>query len=70
MSALQSYRAIMLDVGDEDRLEAVNSRMAAELERLDIDHRYEIYEGDHGNRVGSRFIEQVLPFFAAHLDAE
>jgi len=68
--ALSQYRAITLDVGDEDGLEATNTQMSAALERLDIDHGYEIYPGNHGNRVGQRFIDNVLPFFAEHLDRE
>lgn len=68
--ALQSYAAIHLDVGDEDGLEATITQLEAALTRLNIEHAYEIYEGDHGNRVGQRFIDNVLPFFAEHLTAE
>lgn len=65
--ALKSFRGIMLDVGNEDGLEDSNTRFAAALERLGVEHRYEIYPGNHGNRVGARFIEKVLPFFAEKL---
>jgi S-formylglutathione hydrolase FrmB len=68
--ALKKYRAIMLDVGDEDRLEATNTQLAAALTRLGVEHGYEIYDGTHGNRVGERFVDDLLPFFAEHLDAE
>lgn len=66
--ALKSFRGVMLDVGNEDGLEDSNTRFAAALERLGVEHRYEIYQGNHGNRVGARFIEDVLPFFAESLD--
>ena len=65
---LQGYRAIALDVGDKDSLVDSNSRLSAALERLGVAHGYEIYDGDHGNRVGQRFREEVLPFFTQHLD--
>jgi len=68
--ALKSFRAIMLDVGNEDGLEAANTQLAAALTRLDVAHGYEIYEGNHGNKVGLRFVGNVLPFFAGQLDAE
>jgi len=65
--ALAQYRAIALDVGDEDGLAATNTQLDAALTRLGIKHSYEIYAGNHGNRVGQRFIDNVLPFFAEHL---
>lgn len=68
--ALKSFAGIMLDVGDEDTLEATNTRLDEALTRLGVEHGYEIYEGDHGNRVGQRFVDELLPFFAGHLDSE
>lgn len=67
--ALQQYKAIMLDVGDKDGLEATNTQLDAALTRLGITHGYEIYDGDHGNRIGERFVSELLPFFAQHLQA-
>nr|PZN62240.1 MAG: esterase [Pseudomonadota bacterium] len=67
---LKSYRGIMLDVGDQDGLLAGNTRFSEALTRLGVAHQYEIYEGNHGNRVGARFIGKVLPFFESHLDAQ
>src|SRR5690606_3559571 len=68
--ALKSFRAIALDVGDEDALEAANTQLAAALARLQVPHHYEIYAGTHGNRVGQRFVERLLPFFAEQLASE
>lgn len=65
--ALRQYRAIFLDVGNEDGLEATNTQLDAALTRLGIEHAYEIYAGDHGNRVGQRFIDNLLPFFTGQL---
>jgi enterochelin esterase-like enzyme len=65
--ALKSFRAIAMDVGNEDGLEATNSQFDAALKRLGVDHTYEIYPGNHGNRIGARFTGNVLPFFAKHL---
>ena len=68
--ALKQYQAIMLDVGDKDGLVTTNTQLDAALTRLGIAHGWEVYDGDHGNRVGSRFIEKLLPFFSEHLDKE
>jgi S-formylglutathione hydrolase len=66
--ALQSLKALALDVGDKDSLEATNTQLDAALTRLRVPHSYEIYEGDHGNKVGLRFVDELLPFFARHLE--
>lgn len=67
---LKRYRAIQLDVGDKDQLAANNTDLDAALTRLGIEHGFEVYDGEHGNRVGQRFIEKLLPFFAKHLISE
>jgi hypothetical protein len=41
--------------------------MHAELEKFGIKHDWELYEGDHGNRVSERLEKVVFPFFARHL---
>lgn len=65
--ALKGYRGLALDVGNEDGLQASNTQFVAALERLGVAHQYEVYAGNHGNKVGERFISHVLPFFARHL---
>jgi S-formylglutathione hydrolase FrmB len=68
--ALQQYAGIMLDVGDKDSLEATNTQLDAALTRLGVAHGYEVYDGDHGNRVGERFTGKLLPFFSGLLAGE
>ena len=65
--ALKQYKAIMLDVGDQDTLVTSNTQLDAQLTRLGVAHGYEVYEGNHGNRVGARFVEKLLPFFSEQL---
>jgi enterochelin esterase-like enzyme len=67
LPALRSMAAITLDVGDKDFIIADSNAMHAELNRYGIAHDWEVYEGDHGNRVPERFQAKVLPFFARHL---
>lgn len=65
--SLERYAAIALDVGDEDFLADDNRRLDEALTRLGIEHTFEIYEGDHVNRIGERFRDEVLPFFSEQL---
>ena len=61
--SLKRYRAIAIDVGDKDPLGASNIDLDKALTRLGVAHTFEVYDGDHGNRVGARFLSHLLPFF-------
>jgi enterochelin esterase-like enzyme len=65
--ALKSMRAIALDVGDRDPFVGTNRQLADALARLDVPHTFDVYDGDHGNRIGERFEKNVLPFFSRQL---
>ncbi len=67
--ALASMRGIALDVGDRDPFVATNRQLDESLTRLKVGHTFEVYDGDHGNRVGARFVSHVLPFFSRLLEA-
>jgi len=62
--ALKSMRAIAIDVGDRDPFVGTNRQLSEALTRLDVANTFEVYEGDHGNRVRERFETKVLPFFS------
>lgn len=68
-STLKMLRAIRMDVGNQDNLEATNKLMDESLTRLGVGHTFEIYEGTHGNRVKERFETKVLPFFSENLNS-
>ena len=68
--SLKRYRAIAMDVGNEDPLGAANLDLDQALTRLGVAHRFETYEGNHTNRVRERFEIKVLPFFSEQLRAE
>ena len=54
---------------DMDNLMSANKQMGESVTRLGVPHSFEIYEGNHGNRVKERFETKVLPFFSEHLKA-
>jgi S-formylglutathione hydrolase FrmB len=67
--ALKSMRAIALDVGNQDPFVGTNTQLAESLTRLGVTQTFEVYDGDHGNRIRERFESQVLRFFSQHLSA-
>ncbi len=60
---LRRYRAIAMDVGDEDSLRTDAKRLHQRMAELGVTSDFQVYPGDHGNRVGQRFQNHVLPFF-------
>ena len=67
--ALKSMRGIALDIGNQDPFVGTNTQLADALSRLSVKHTFEVYDGDHGNRIRERFESQVLRFFSQHLSA-
>ncbi len=64
---LKRYRAIEIEVGTRDPFLALNTQLEQALTRLGVQHKFETYDGDHGNRIKARFAEKLLPFFTANL---
>lgn len=70
VNVLESFRGIGHDVGDKDGLMADDLAIHEELNKFGIEHQWAVYDGDHTNRIGQRFDEVVLPFFAKILDKQ
>ncbi len=68
---LKQLRAIAFDAGDGDQGIAASIKLLDEiLNRYRVPHTYEIYEGNHINRVGERIAGKALPFFSQNLSFE
>ena len=67
VTALRSFDAIGADVGDKDALVGDDTLIHEELARFGIEHEWAVYEGTHTDKIGQRFADVVLPFFARHL---
>ena len=65
---LKKLDAIAIDVGDKDGLAASNRQLSEVLTQYDIRNTFELYEGDHTNRIAARVEAKVLPFFSNQLD--
>jgi S-formylglutathione hydrolase FrmB len=68
--ALRSFDAIGSDVGTKDGLISDDTLIHEELDRFGIVNTWATYEGTHTDKIGQRFDEVVLPFFAQHLDKQ
>jgi S-formylglutathione hydrolase FrmB len=67
VGSLRQYRAIAMDVGDQDRLREDTSKLHDVLDTYGIPNSFEIYEGTHTSRVADRFQNHVLKFFSHSL---
>jgi len=64
---LRQYRAIAIDVGDQDGLRADTEKLHDALDRYGIANNFETYHGTHTSAVADRFQNHVLPFFSQNL---
>lgn len=65
---LKKLHAIAFDAGTRDQGIAASIRtLDQELNKYGIKHFFEIYEGDHINRVAERIASKVLMFFSENL---
>jgi enterochelin esterase-like enzyme len=66
---LRMYRAISMDVGDQDGLKADATKLHEVLDNYGIANAFEIYTGTHTSAVADRFQNHVMPFFSKNLCA-
>lgn len=64
---LRQYRAIAMDVGDQDGLKNDTAKLHEVLDKYGIANAFEIYSGTHTSAVADRFQNHVMPFFSNNL---
>jgi enterochelin esterase-like enzyme len=64
---LKQYRAIAMDVGDQDGLRIDAGKLHDIFDSYGIANSFEIYHGTHTSAVADRFQNRVMPFFSKHL---
>jgi enterochelin esterase-like enzyme len=69
ISGFRQYRAIAIDVGDQDGLKVDAGKLHELLDRYGVANSFEVYPGTHTSAVADRFQNHVLPFFTKHLCA-
>jgi enterochelin esterase-like enzyme len=70
VAGLRQYRAIALDVGDQDSLRTATGQLHDMMDSYGIANSFEIYPGTHVSNVAFRFQDNVLPFFSRTLSFE
>ena len=64
---LKQYRAIAMDVGDQDGLRFDAAKLHDILDNYGVVNSFEIYPGTHTSAVADRFQNHVMPFFNKNL---
>ena len=64
---LRQYRALAIDVGDQDGLKEDAAKLHDALDRYGIANSFHIYPGTHVSDVAFRFQDFVIPFFSRNL---
>ncbi|RFS26898.1 esterase [Chitinophaga silvatica] len=65
---IRKLKSIGFDAGDKDKGIAESiKKLNGELNKYGIKHSFEIYDGDHINRVAKRMEENMLRFFSTNL---
>jgi enterochelin esterase-like enzyme len=64
---LKQYRAISMDVGDQDGLRFDATKLHNILDNYRVANSFEIYSGTHTSAVADRFQNHVMPFFSKNL---
>lgn len=64
---LKQYRAIAMDVGDQDGLRFDATKVHQILDSYHIQNSFEIYHGTHTSAVAVRMQNHVIPFFSKNL---
>jgi enterochelin esterase-like enzyme len=64
---LRQYKAIAIDVGDQDGLRVGAARLHEILDSYGVANTFEVYPGTHTSAVAVRFQNFVMPFFSKTL---
>src|SRR5215469_8157322 len=64
---LRKYRAIAIDVGDQDGLRVDTAKLHDVLDKYGIANSLEVYKGTHTSAVAVRFQNSVMPFLSENL---
>ena len=68
ISNLKKLKAIGFDAGTRDQSIAASIKVLdAELTKYGIKHTFQIYEGDHINKIAERMAGNMLVFFSKNL---
>jgi S-formylglutathione hydrolase FrmB len=67
IGSLRTYRAISMDVGDQDGLRVDAGKLHDIFDKYGLANSFEIYPGTHTSKVADRFQNHVMAFFSRNL---
>ena len=67
---LREFRAISIDVGDQDGLRNDTVKLHDVLDKYGIENGFDLHHGTHTSAVADRFQNHVMPFFSKNLCIE
>jgi enterochelin esterase-like enzyme len=67
IGSLRQYKAIAIDVGDQDGLRVGAAKLHEILDSYGVPNTFEVYSGTHTSAVAVRFQNFVMPFFNKNL---
>jgi len=67
IGSLRRYRAIAMDVGDQDGLRGDAAKLHEVFDKYGLANTFEVYSGTHTSRVADRFQNYVMKFFDQNL---
>jgi S-formylglutathione hydrolase FrmB len=70
IGSLRQYRAISIDVGDQDGLRVESGKLHDVLDKYGIANSFEVYSGTHTSKVADRFQNHVMKLFSEQLSGE
>src|SRR5438046_2818621 len=70
IAGLRRYRAIAIDVGDQDGLRVDAGKLHDVLDQYGVAKTFDVYPGTHTSDVAVRFQEHVMPLFSRQLSFE
>ncbi|MGL1958726.1 MAG: esterase family protein [Colwellia sp.] len=70
IAQLSRLKAIKIDCGDEDYLKDAGASTSQLMNDFGINSEFQLYHGDHVNKIAERFGTKVLSFFSEKLDFE
>ena len=67
---LRQYHAIAIEAGDQDMTKIDAGKLHDILDNYGIANSFEVYPGDHTNKVADRFQNHVMKFFSENLSSK
>ena len=70
ISNLKKLRGIIISVGTMDPYKQGSEAFSLALNKLKIDHYFDVFKGGHGDKNNERILNNIVPYFSKTLAFE